>query len=104
RGHDTHRPGDRHPVGSGCRPEPDHRVRTEPVLARVLFTRPDQLDRTLDHLRDGDGLRDFIAGIATAEASPEIRVVDVYLLRLQAGGARRGAERRLRVLRADPDI
>src|ERR1700733_10689053 len=87
RGYNTHRPRGRHSVGAGHGLASDHRVRTEPVLAGVFLPRPDQFDWTFDDLRDGDGLHDFIVCIATAEASPEERVVNVDLLRLQAGGA-----------------
>src|SRR5271168_2139278 len=104
RGYDTHRPRSRHSVGAGHGPETDHRMRTKPVLSSVLLPRPDQLDRTLDNPRDDDGLHDFIACIATAEASSEERAVDVDLLRFQAGRACSRAERRLRVLRSHPDV
>src|SRR5579863_1142630 len=104
RGYDTHRPRGRYSVGAGHGLESDHRVRTKPVVAGVFLPRPDQLDWTFDDLRDGDGLQYFIVCIATAEASPEERVVDVDLLRPQAGRACSRAERRLCVLRSHPDV
>ena len=79
-------------------------MRTELVLTGIFLARPDQLDRAVDGLGDGDRLHDLIAGITAAEAAADEGVVNIDLLRLQAGGFRRRFERFIRGLRSDPDV
>ena len=97
-----------HAVGMPSAPtrglEGDHRVRTEFVLAGVLFARPDKLHRPLHRFGDGDGLLDLVVGVAAAETAADEAVVDIDLLRLQAGGLGRRLERLVRRLRSEPDI
>ena len=62
-------------------------MRTELVLAGILLAGPDQFHRPLHGFGDGDGLRDLIIRVAAAETAADEGVVDINLLRLQAGEA-----------------
>ena len=104
RGYDAHRPCGRHSVGADGGLEADHRVRPELILAGILFARPDKLHRPLNRFGDGDGLFDLVVCVAAAEAAAEEAVVDIDLLRLQAGCLRRRFECLTRVLRSDPHV
>jgi hypothetical protein len=74
------------------------------ILAGILLPRPDELHGRLHGFGDGDGRRDLIVRVAAPEATADERVVDINLLRLQAGEARCGVECVVRVLRPYPYV
>ena len=76
------------------------------ALQHVLLARPEQLDRRAGHLLgDVHRLRDVVLErAAPAEAAAEVDLVDVALVRRQAGGREQRRERGLAVLRRHPHL
>jgi len=79
-------------------------LRPVSVVADIFFPRPDQLDRLARRLRHGDRLDQLVIDRAPAEAAAEEAIVDEDALGRQAAGLGGEAERRLGILRSEPDI
>jgi hypothetical protein len=74
------------------------------IVLNVLLPRPDDLDRTVDLLPDGRGLRDEIHLEPPAEAAADQMVVDGDFLRRKSGDLGGHGLRPRNHLGADPDV
>jgi hypothetical protein len=75
------------------------------VVLRVLLPRPDQLHRSARNLfRDQYGLMHIVLLSTPAEAAAQEQLVHLHVGQLHTGRFRRRRQRRVAVLRRDPDL